>query len=147
LKIYMDACCYNRPMDDQNQDRVYMESEAIKAILLKCEQNFWTLFGSNVLEYELNNNPDFERKQKTFILYNCVKEKYNLSDDMKLRANEFEKTGIAAFDSMHLAIAEHSKADILLTVDDKFIRLSGKTNAKIKVMNPVKWLMEVLEYE
>ena len=147
MNIYMDACCYNRPMDDQNQDRIYMESEAIKAILLKCEQGSWRLFGNNVLEYELNNNPDFEKKRKAFILYSCVSEKYDLSDDIRLRANEFEKAGITSLDSLHLAMAEYSKVDVLLTVDDKFIKLSTKANAGVKIINPVNWLMEVLEYE
>ena len=141
----MDTCCYNRPMDDQDQDRIYIESEAIKTILLKCEQGLWTLLGSNILEFELNNNPNFEKKQKTFILYNCVNEKNYLSDDVRLRANEFEKIGISALDSLHLAMAEHSRADIFLTVDEKFIQLSTRTNAKVKIMNPVNWIMEVLK--
>jgi len=132
-------------MDDQNQDRIYIESEAIKAILLKCEQGFWTLLGSNILEFELNNNSNFEKKQKTFILYNCVGEKHYLTNDVRLRANEFEKIGMASLDSLHLAMAEYSKADILLTVDDKFIHLSSKTDAKVKIMNPVNWIMEVLK--
>jgi len=141
----MDTCCYNRPMDNQDQDRIYIESEVIKAILLKCEQGLWTLLGSNILEFELNNNPNFEKKQKTFILYNCVNEKHYLSDAVRLRANEFEKIGITSLDSLHLAMAEYAKADIFLTVDDKFIQLSTKTNAKVKIMNPVNWIMEVLK--
>ena len=140
----MDTCCFNRPMDNQDQDRIYMESEAIKSILLKCEQGLWTLLGNNILEFELNNNPNFEKKQKTFILYGCVSENHNLSDAVRIRANEFEKIGMAALDSLHLAMAEYSKADILLTVDDKFIQLSTKTDAKVKIMNPVNWIMEVL---
>ena len=57
----------------------------------------------------------------------------------------FNKIGITSLDSLHLAMAEYSKADILLTVDDKFIQLSTKTNAKVKIMNPVNWIMEVLK--
>ena len=141
----MDVCCFNRPMDNQDQDRIYIESEAIKAILLKCEQGLWTLLGNDIIEFELNNNPNFEKKQKIFILYNCVSEKHYLSNDVTLRANEFERIGMESLDSLHLAMAEYSKADILLTVDDKFIQLSTRTDAKVKIMNPVNWIMEVSE--
>jgi len=143
LKIYMDACCYNRPMDDQNQDRIYIESEVIKSILLKCEQGVIKLLGSNVIEYELNNNPNIDKKNKSLVLYNCINENYSLTDEITKLANEFEKNGIKALDSLHLAMAESSGADVLLTVDDGFIKLSSKVNTKVKVINPVKWMMEV----
>ena len=26
--VYLDNCCYNRPFDDQTQERVHLESEA-----------------------------------------------------------------------------------------------------------------------
>jgi hypothetical protein len=28
-KIYLDACCLNRPFDDQTQSRIYLEAQAI----------------------------------------------------------------------------------------------------------------------
>ncbi len=33
MKIYLDNCCYNRPFDDQTQDRIHIESEAVLVIL------------------------------------------------------------------------------------------------------------------
>ena len=27
--IYLDNCCYNRPFDDQTQERIHLESEVI----------------------------------------------------------------------------------------------------------------------
>jgi hypothetical protein len=29
LRIYLDACCLNRPFDDQTQERIRLESEAV----------------------------------------------------------------------------------------------------------------------
>jgi len=26
MKVYLDACCLNRPFDDQSQDRIRLES-------------------------------------------------------------------------------------------------------------------------
>jgi hypothetical protein len=38
LRIYLDVCCLNRPFDNQVQDRVRLEAEAVLAIL-KIEKN------------------------------------------------------------------------------------------------------------
>jgi hypothetical protein len=32
-RIYLDVCCLNRPFDDQRQDRIRLEAEAIERIL------------------------------------------------------------------------------------------------------------------
>lgn len=36
MKLYLDNCCYNRPFDDQTQDRIHLESEAVLALLRAC---------------------------------------------------------------------------------------------------------------
>ncbi len=28
ISVYLDNCCYNRPYDDQNQPKVYLETQA-----------------------------------------------------------------------------------------------------------------------
>ena len=33
MKIYLDVCCLNRPFDDQTQDLIHLESEAVVLIL------------------------------------------------------------------------------------------------------------------
>ena len=35
MRIYLDVCCQNRPYDDQSQDRVRVESEAVRRILAR----------------------------------------------------------------------------------------------------------------
>ena len=37
MKVNLDACCLNRPFDDQTQIRIYLESEAVLTILYRCE--------------------------------------------------------------------------------------------------------------
>jgi len=52
--------------------------------------------------------------------------------------------GLQAFDALHLACSE-SRADVMLTVDDQFLKNTLKIqDLKIKVSNPLKWLEEVL---
>jgi len=33
MRIYLDVCCLNRPFDDQTQERIHLESEAVLIIL------------------------------------------------------------------------------------------------------------------
>jgi hypothetical protein len=40
-KIYLDTCCLNRPFDDQTQERIRLESEAMLAILSRIEKGEW----------------------------------------------------------------------------------------------------------
>jgi len=60
--IYMDACCLNRPFDDQRQLRIRLESEAITIMLEKFQNGEWVWPGSEVLSYELRQNPDVEKR-------------------------------------------------------------------------------------
>jgi hypothetical protein len=39
MKLYLDSCCYNRPYDDQTQERIHLEGEAVLAIIHKGKEN------------------------------------------------------------------------------------------------------------
>jgi hypothetical protein len=64
MKIYLDNCCLNRPFDDQSNLRVRLEAEAVKAILLLCEQGQWQLVSSRIAAFEIANTPDEGRRKK-----------------------------------------------------------------------------------
>ena len=61
-KVYMDVCCLNRPFDDQQQDRVHLEAEAVLLILKRCEAGEWQWISSTVVSYEVDNIPNQERR-------------------------------------------------------------------------------------
>ena len=46
MKIYLDNCCYNRPFDDQMQERVHLESEAILTILQRGQSGIYSIIGA-----------------------------------------------------------------------------------------------------
>ena len=64
MRVYLDACCLNRPFDDQSQVRVHLESEAILAILDRVEHRGPKLLASAVVEFELVQIPDPQRPIK-----------------------------------------------------------------------------------
>lgn len=57
----MDVCCLNRPFDDQTQERIHLESEAILSILNRCEAKEWKLVSSEVIEFEIAKIPNLDR--------------------------------------------------------------------------------------
>ena len=58
MRIYLDNCCYNRPFDDQRQERIHMESEAVFAVLRRGIQQIDEIIGSSVLELEIDGTFD-----------------------------------------------------------------------------------------
>ena len=58
MNIYFDVCCLNRPFDDQTQDRIHLEAEAVIVILKHIEYDDWSLIGSGIINYEIDKTPD-----------------------------------------------------------------------------------------
>ena len=144
MKIYMDVCCLNRPFDDLSQDKVYLETEAILSIVSRCEQGEWVLVSSGVIEYELSNSTDEDRLGQVMNLYAAASERFTLTEQTEKRAAYFQSNGIKTLDSLHLAAAEISGADVFLTTDDRLLRAAKRLNAHVKTENPLSWLMEVM---
>jgi hypothetical protein len=147
LLVYMDCCCLNRPADDQTQDKIRIETDAIIGILFKCFYGPWKLVGSDIVEYEIMKTIDLNKLNKALNLYSVKKENIELNDEIEARALEVQKYGIKILDSLHFASAEYRNVDILLTVDREFIKHSKKINTSLRVENPINWFMEVLGNE
>lgn len=148
-KIYLDACCLNRPFDDQTQSRIYLEAQAVMTILEECQSAAWKLINSNALISELNQIPDLERLQNVKKLLDIAKIKVINSAFIENRAAELQKLGFSSYDATHIASAERSQADVFLTTDDRLFKKARKNFQLINVLisNPVQWLAEVIQAE
>ena len=144
LKLYLDNCCFNRPFDNQLDDKVRLESEAVLTIMEKCENGVWTIAKSDVLFEEISKMPNEIKKQKVFYLYSIASQNIQLNATIINSAKELMLLNIKPYDALHLASAEYGDVDIFLTTDKKLINLSMKANLRLKVVNPAVWLMEVL---
>lgn len=147
LRIYMDLCCLNRPFDDLSQDRVYLEAEAVLSIISHCEEKKWILVSSGAIDFELLKLPDVDRYEQIQTIYAVASERIRLTEQTEKRAVFFQQNGLKPFDSLHLALAEAGKVSVFLTTDDRLLRAAKKLNLKIKIANPVSWLMEVMDNE
>src|SRR3989304_9124852 len=120
MRIYMDVCCLNRPFDDQSQDRIRMESEAVLAILNRCLHG-WTLVGSEAIDYEISKIPDDERKTGVKVLAAISRDKVTVDKSILIRVSEFENIGLKALDALPVACAEKS-TEVMLTTDDEIVK-------------------------
>ena len=149
MKIYLDVCCLCRPFDDQTQDRIRLESNAILAIIENCKNGKWDLIGSNIIDFEISKIPDEDKKEKVNILLSIVNSKIKVNAAIEKRSIELEKLNFYSYDALHIACAEYINADILLTTDDYLLK-KAKQNisaVKVKIENPVIWLMEIIKNE
>ena len=149
MRIYLDVCCLNRPFDDQTQDRIHLESEAVILILKHVRSGNWEWISSEAVDFEVRQTPDVERRRRVESLIRYADRTILIETSLVKRASELKEIGFGAYDALHLACAEHSNASVFLTTDDKLLRLAckGSSQLKIKVYNPLIWLKEVIENE
>ena len=50
MKIYLDVCCLNRPFDDQRQERIHFETEALELIFKRIDKGEFHWVISEVVE-------------------------------------------------------------------------------------------------
>ncbi len=145
-RVYLDVCCLNRPFDDQQQDRVRLEAEAVLLILKRCESEEWQWVSSAVVRYEVDNIPNTERRHRVNELLRGAREVLPLSDSAVERGKELKRMGLKTYDALHVACAEQAQVEVLLTTDDRLVRATTRNARKLKVSvkNPLTWLQEVL---
>ena len=115
MKIYFDVCCLNRPFDDQTQDRIHLEAEAVIAILRHIEYDDWSLIGSGIINYEIDKTPDEERKSRLKLLIKDASIFVPIGETIRSRADEIQELGINPHDALHVACAEQGNSDVLLS--------------------------------
>jgi predicted nucleic acid-binding protein len=146
-RIYLDVCCLNRPFDDQRQDRIRLESEAVLLILGRCEAGAWQWLSSAVVEEEVNNTPSRERRSRVKNMLSGAHGTVALTDAAITRAQELKALGFRTYDALHLACAEQAMVDIFLTTDDRVLRIATRhtVQLQVRVANPLNWLLEVIQ--
>ena len=146
IKVYLDTCCLNRPFDDQTQERLRLESEAVLAILSRIEKGEWDWIGSEILIDEIEQTPDTQRLSRTRLLSCFIQESVEIGDKEAKRAEELQKEGFQLFDALHIACAESAKVDVFLSTDDRLLKLAKKLSKllRIRVENPLVWVEEMI---
>lgn len=145
LKIYLDNCCYNRPFDDLKQEKIMIEASAIQIILKKYLDNVLVIYKSMAIDFEIDQISSESKKRQVEDLYDTMDLKdIPFSVQVEERAIELKKYNIKDMDALHIAFAESVNLDYFITTDRLLINAAKRAQLKIKVMNPITFIMEVM---
>ncbi len=126
MRIYLDNCCLQRPLDDQTFPRIRVETEAVFAVLAAVQAGDHQLLSSEALEYEVGRIPDTNRRGEVIALLGLAAERLQIDSDVERIALLFEQRGLCAMDAIHLALASAAEADYFCTCDDVLLRKAQK---------------------
>lgn len=144
MKIYLDNCALQRPLDNKSQIRVRLEAEAILAVIEQYQFGKIELVSSEVLELELSETPIKTRVDYGFSILESAPYYIEINEEIESRAGAFILLGIKPLDALHLASAEAAHAKYFCTCDDRFLR-RAKTivDLKTKVVTPLELIEEL----
>ena len=139
--IYLDYNCFQRGFDDLTQPRIKMEATACQEIFTQAERNKVTLIWSFMHQDETMLCPFPQRKYAVLAMANICQVKIPPEIEIIDLAKLFQqKTKLSSKDAIHVAIAEHIKADFFLTCDDNLIKQALKLNLQTAIMNPIDYI-------
>jgi predicted nucleic acid-binding protein len=145
MRIYFDTCTLQRPLDDRSQARVFLEAEAILALLALCDAGSATLVTSDIVSYETQNNPYPQKRAFVEKLTRQAGEYIILTDAIEQAAHRYAQAGIKAVDALHLAAAESAGVTYLCTCDDRFYRRTLQLDQlTLKVRLPLALVQEIV---
>ena len=122
MRVYLDNCCLQRPLDDQTLPRIRVETEAVFAVLAAVQAHEVLLLGSEALDYEIGRIPDDTRRMEALAVLTLASEFLVLSDAAETLALALEQHGLKSMDAIHLALASVAQADFFCACDDRLLR-------------------------
>ena len=92
------------------------------SIISRCDKGEWILLASGIIDFELLQIRNMDRLEQVQSLYSVADERVKLTIQAEKRAAFFQNNGLKPFDSLHLALAETTGANVFLTTDDRLLR-------------------------
>jgi predicted nucleic acid-binding protein len=145
MRLYLDTCTLQRPLDDRSHLRIALEAEAVLAILALCEQQTLTLVVSTVIAFETSRNPHPQRQTFAQAIIAQAPEYITLTQTIEHRATTLEQLGVKAVDALHWATAEAADVNYFCTCDDRFYRKIKTLPAlTLRMVTPLELAQEVV---
>lgn len=143
MLLYLDLNCFNRPFDDQSQERIVDETAAVLAVLTRIDAGRDRLVWSAVIAFENSQHPLPDRCREIALWEHRASKNIGVSQSVAFRAKHLNSAGVSALDAVHLACAEAGGCQRLLTCDDRFIRIvRNRQLSEVAVLNPIEYLKE-----
>ena len=144
MRIYLDICAIQRPLDTPDQIRVVLEAEAVLGLLALGESEQLELVSSEALIYENEQNPLPVRQEHARTVLAKAKSIVRLSTEAKAGANYLVEAGLKPLDALHLALAEEGKAEYFCTCDDQLLRKARPmADLRLKMVSPLELVQEI----
>lgn len=146
--LYLDMNIYKRPFDDQSQMRIRLETVAITMIFSLVESGRLSARWSFVLDYENSRDPILERREFVARVAQVCRGTIEPDEAIRSLARTLADTHeMQGRDALHVAAAELSGCDYLVTCDDRLVRQGRRLKEQgvltLVVINPVELLQEV----
>jgi len=142
LLLYLDLNCFNRPFDDQSQDRVARETAAVFAVLQRIEAGGDQMAWSGVLAFENSQHPLPDRRREIAGWERFAALNIAVDRRVALLARQLNAAGMGPLDAAHVACAEAGGCKRLLTCDDQLMRAASRQRLSVIVQNPLEYLEE-----
>lgn len=144
MKIYLDMCSLQRPLDDKSQVRVLVEDQAILGVLALCESGNADLIASDALVFETDANPDAVRRDFATQALSKAAQFVATNEQIKSRAETYIAAGVKALDALHLASAIEAQSDFFCTCDDRLLNKARSLDVtRTKVVAPLELIAEL----
>ncbi|MDZ4700920.1 MAG: PIN domain-containing protein [Rhodothermales bacterium] len=147
MRIYLDTCSLQRPLDDRSQLRIRQEAEAILYVLERIHSGTCGLVSSEVLDFEIAKNPDRTRLDFASETVSTAEISVLVTAEIEKRARELNQKGVDTLDSLHLACAEAGGASYFCTSDDALLRKAKRELTGVKAVSPLELAQELELWE
>ena len=146
MRVYLDACSLQRPLDDRSQPRINIEAEAVLTILRLVESGDLELLSSEALVFEVDRMTDVERQTRARDMLKLASETMELVDEIEAHADDLVHEGLRPLDALHVAFASRAKAEYFCTCDDRLLKKSKRLKTlATKVVSPLDLIAEIAQ--
>ena len=105
MLLYLDLNCFNRPFDNQDQERVVLETAAVFSILQRLVEGPDHLAWSEALDFENSQNPLPDRREEIGSWGRRARVRIRIDQQVAARAESLHASGLGPLDAAHLACA------------------------------------------
>lgn len=144
MRVYLDTCSIQRPLDSRSQIRIALEADAVMGILALCEAGLIELVASDALIFETERNPLMARREHAMAVLSKASLLVELTDPIEQRAQVLVSQGFKPLDALNIASAEAAQADYFCTCDDRLLKRGrGLSGWQTRVVSPLELIQEI----
>ncbi len=133
-RLYLDICAFKRPFDDQRQERIRRETEAVAVVVEMAERGEVALVRSPAHDLENARNPREDRRLAVDEWLKLARVKIGVTSVVEARARLLEKAGLSPLDSLHVAFAEAADSGWFVTCDDRLVRRLDRVRPSLRIL-------------